>query len=105
MFGLFSNIYNVYFILGAYFLVMNLIGLLIMHLDKRKAIKRKWRIPEAALFVVAIIGGSIGSIAGMYLFHHKTRKWYFVIGMPAILVLQIVLFIVLINSPISFATI
>ena len=60
-----------------------------MGIDKRKAIKRAFRIPEATLFLIAILGGSIGSILGMYTFRHKTRHWYFVVGMPAILILQI----------------
>ena len=60
-----------------------------MGLDKRKAKKNLWRIPEKTLFLSAILGGSAGAIAGMYVFHHKTRHWYFVIGMPLILVIQI----------------
>ncbi|OUP22591.1 hypothetical protein B5F29_00925 [Lachnoclostridium sp. An196] len=60
-----------------------------MGLDKRKARKNLWRIPEKTLFLSAILGGSAGAIAGMYVFHHKTRHWYFVIGMPLILVIQI----------------
>jgi uncharacterized membrane protein YsdA (DUF1294 family) len=60
-----------------------------MLVDKRKAQKNLWRIPEATLFLMAAIDGSIGSIAGMYKFRHKTRHWYFVIGMPAILIAQI----------------
>jgi len=65
-----------------------------MGIDKRKAIKRSWRISEATLFLVAILGGSVGSILGMKLFRHKTRHWYFVWGMPAILVLQIIIAII-----------
>ena len=62
-----------------------------MAMDKSRARKHQWRIPEKTLFLSAILGGSIGAIAGMYTFHHKTRHWYFVIGMPAILILQVVL--------------
>ena len=72
-----------------YFIIMNIVGFAIMGIDKRKAIKRTFRIPEATLFIVALIGGSIGSIAGMQVFRHKTRHWYFVLGMPAILIIQI----------------
>ena len=75
----------------AVLLVTNLISFILMRHDKRCARQGKWRVPEKTLFLLAIIGGSIGAIAGMYLFHHKTRHWYFVIGMPAILVIQIVL--------------
>ncbi len=72
-----------------YLIVMNLIGLIVMATDKLKARKHWWRIPEKVLFLVSLLGGSIGTWAGMYLFHHKTKHWYFVIGMPAILVIQI----------------
>lgn len=73
-----------------------------MGIDKRKAIKRNFRIPEATLFMIALIGGSIGSIIGMQVFRHKTRHWYFVYGMPAILVLQILVLIAILSSPIEF---
>ena len=73
-----------------YLLIANVAGLAIMGIDKRKAIKRAWRIPEKTLFLFSVIGGSVGTWAGMYLFHHKTKHWYFVIGMPLILVLQVV---------------
>lgn len=76
-----------------------------MGIDKRKAIKGAFRIPEATLFIVALIGGSLGSILGMYTFRHKTRHMLFVYGMPAIFILQIVLFLVILNAPIEFLTI
>lgn len=60
-----------------------------MGIDKARARKKAWRIPEARLFFIALIGGSAGSIAGMYFFRHKTQHWYFVWGMPAILLLQL----------------
>lgn len=60
-----------------------------MGIDKAKARRRAFRIPEARLFGIALLGGSLGSIAGMYFFRHKTRHWYFVLGMPVILILQI----------------
>ena len=72
-----------------YLLLINLAAFVLMGLDKRKAKKNLWRIPEKTLFLSAILGGSAGAIAGMYVFHHKTRHWYFVIGMPLILVIQI----------------
>ena len=62
-----------------------------MAVDKKRAIKQQWRIPEKTLFMCSLLGGSIGTWAGMYAFHHKTKHWYFVIGMPAILIMQIVL--------------
>lgn len=78
-------------ILLVYLIIINLIGFAIMGIDKRKAIQHKYRISEKTLFLTALIGGSIGSILGMQLFRHKTKHWYFVLGMPAILVLQILL--------------
>ena len=76
-----------------YLVIINLIAFLLMAMDKSRARKHQWRIPEKTLFLSAILGGSIGAIAGMYTFHHKTRHWYFVIGMPAILILQIALIV------------
>lgn len=78
-----------------YLFILNILGFVLMGLDKHKARKGLWRIPEKTLFLAAVLGGSIGSILGMYTFHHKTRHWYFVAGMPAILILQIALAIFL----------
>ena len=88
----------------AYFVLVNLTGFCLMGIDKRKAIKGAFRIPEATLFIVALIGGSPGSIAGMYTFRHKTRHRSFVYGMPAILILQVILVILFFNSPITILT-
>ena len=85
-----------------YFIAINFIRFTVMGVDKYKARKRAWRIPESTLFVLALIGGSIGSIAGMHLFHHKTRHWYFLYGMPAILIIQILIIVALVTSPIEF---
>lgn len=74
-----------------YLVTINAAGFLIMLADKEKAKKHLWRIPEATLLTVAALGGSIGSLAGMIVFHHKTKKPKFYIGIPAILVLQILL--------------
>lgn len=84
----------------SYLAGINLIGFAIMGIDKLKAKKRAWRIPESTLFVFALIGGSLGTTLGMFLFHHKTRHWYFRYGMPAILIIQIIIILVLMNSPI-----
>lgn len=72
-----------------YFIVINIIGFFIMWLDKRKAIKGSWRIPEKTLFIITALGGGIGTIAGMYTFRHKTQKIQFVIGFPVITILEI----------------
>ena len=73
-----------------YLVLINVVTFITFGVDKSRARKHAWRIPEKTLFFLAIIGGSVGAIAGMYFFRHKTRHWYFVIGMPLILILQIV---------------
>ena len=78
-----------------YLILANLVGLVLMGADKSKARRHRWRIPERVLFLSAILGGSLGATGGMWLFRHKTRHWYFVVGMPAILVLQVAAFILL----------
>ncbi len=72
-----------------YLIGMNIAGFLGMGFDKRRARKHAWRIPEKTLFLCSLLGGSIGTWAGMYVFRHKTKHWYFVAGMPLILLLQI----------------
>ena len=74
-----------------YLLIVNAIAFLLMLIDKQKAKKKKWRIPEATLMGSAAIGGSIGALAGMYTFRHKTKHPKFTIGVPVILVLQLIL--------------
>lgn len=78
-----------------YLIIVNIAGLSVMGIDKRRAVRHEWRIPEKTLFLCSLLGGSAGTWAGMYLFHHKTRHWYFVIGMPLILILQLLLVIYL----------
>ena len=79
-----------YQILLVYLLLVNAAGFLLMLVDKYKAKRNLWRIPEATLMGVAAIGGSIGAIAGMNLFRHKTKHPKFYIGLPVIFVLQVV---------------
>lgn len=76
-------------VLLVYLLLINAAGLLLMLADKIKARKNLWRIPEATLFCIAILGGSIGSLVGMRVFHHKTLHPKFSIGIPVIIALQI----------------
>ena len=78
-----------------YLFLINAIGFMLMLADKQKAIKNQWRIQEATLITVGILGGSLGCLVGMYLFHHKTRHPKFYIGLPVIMSLQIVLFLLL----------
>jgi len=84
-----------YKIMAIYLLIMNIWGFLSMYVDKQKAIKGKYRIPEKVLFLVAIFGGSVGSILGMQICRHKTKHWYFVVFMPLILILHIITIYVL----------
>ena len=74
-----------------YFLVINIIGFFIMFIDKQKAKKGAWRIPEKTIFIITALGGGIGTIAGMYTFRHKTQKLQFVVGLPFITILEIIL--------------
>ena len=78
-------------ILGIYLLAVNLVLFAMMGIDKYKARKGLWRIPEKTLFVTAILGGSIGGILGMKLFRHKTLHNSFRFGFPAILIAQLAL--------------
>ena len=61
-----------------------------MYIDKKRAKWGKWRIKESTLFLLVLVGGSIGGIAGMYTFRHKTKKTRFVIGFPAIMIIEII---------------
>lgn len=78
-----------------YLLLVNALGLILMLADKHKARKNLWRIPEATLMTVAAIGGSIGCLLGMNAFRHKTKHLKFTIGIPVIIVCQILLAVLL----------
>lgn len=93
---------KVIIVLITYFLLVNLLGFYAMYNDKLRAKKRAFRIPEATLFTIAIIGGNIGCIAGMYTFRHKTRHLRFVYGLPLIFILQMIALIALYLAPIEF---
>jgi len=93
---------DVVLIIIAYVIMMNLVAFALMGIDKYKAKKKAWRIPEATLFLFAIFGGSLGSTLGMFVFHHKTRHWYFRYGLPLILIVQLVCIYLLWQSPIQF---
>lgn len=71
--------------------VINLLTFIVYGADKRRARKGKWRVPEKTLFLLPLLGGSIGALLGMRVFHHKTKHWYFVWGIPGILLAQIAL--------------
>lgn len=74
-----------------YLVMMNLAAFALMGIDKSRARRHAWRIPEKTLFLSAALGGSVGAILGMQVFRHKTKHWYFVVGMPLILILQLAL--------------
>lgn len=73
-----------------YLVIVNILAFILYGLDKQKAVRKQWRIPEVQLLGIAVIGGSIGAILGMHFFHHKTRKWKFKIGVPVFLALQLI---------------
>ena len=78
-----------------YLIIINAVAFLLMLADKGKARRGAWRIPEATLMWIAVLGGSVGSLIGMYLFRHKTRHLKFSLGIPLILFAQIVLLMIL----------
>ena len=80
-----------------YLLAINALGLIIMHYDKYLARNNKWRIPEKTLLGIAVIGGSVGCILGMYSARHKTRKPKFAIGLPVIFCIQLLTVTLLIH--------
>jgi uncharacterized membrane protein YsdA (DUF1294 family) len=80
-------------LVSLWLLLINLATFLVYGADKRRARKGAWRIPERTLFLLPLLGGSAGALLGMYIFHHKTKHWYFKFGIPLILLLQIALFV------------
>ena len=84
--------------IAIYLIIMNLVGFLSMLIDKKKAERGSWRIKESTLLIIAVLGGSIGSIAGMYTFRHKTQKPRFYVGLPIILITQILIIIYIVTQ-------
>ena len=84
-------------ILLIYLIIINIITFAMYGLDKRKAIRHKWRVPESTLIMAAWIGGAVGAVLGMVVFHHKTLKWKFRVLVPAALVVWAILVIVLLK--------
>ena len=78
-------------LMSCYFIIINIIAFILMYIDKVKAIKHQWRIQESTLIGFAIFGGSIGSFLGMKIFKHKTKHPKFYIGLPVILIIQVLL--------------
>ena len=75
-----------------YLVIVNILAFILYGLDKQKAVRKQWRIPEVQLLGIASFGGSIGALLGMQFFHHKTRKWKFKIGVPVFLALQLIVY-------------
>ena len=78
-------------LLAAWLLVINLATFAVYGADKRRARRGAWRVPERTLLLLPLLGGSIGALLGMRVFHHKTKHWYFVWGIPLILLAQMAL--------------
>ncbi|MBE5921440.1 MAG: DUF1294 domain-containing protein [Lachnospiraceae bacterium] len=86
-----------YIVCFIYFIAINFIAFLLFGIDKHKASVGKWRIRERSLFITAALGGSIGALLGMRHFRHKTKHTNFVIGIPAILIAQIILALLILH--------
>ncbi len=82
----------------AYIIIVNILAFCLYGMDKSAAIKQKQRIPNRVLLLTAVFGGSLGALAGMYTFRHKTKKWYYTITVPALLIIQIAAAVLLLNS-------
>ena len=87
-------------ILQIYVCVINLIAFIMYGVDKWKAVHKRWRISEAVLMGIACAGGSAGALLGMYVFHHKTKQDYFSVGVPLIILMQVVVLFFLMNGKI-----
>ncbi len=81
-----------------YLIFINILAFAAGRIDKSNARKHRYRISEKALFILALIGGSIGAYLSMLIFRHKTRKWYFMTGIPLIIIIQIIIAYYLINN-------
>lgn len=77
--------------LAVWLIAINLITFAVYGADKRRARRGAWRVPEKTLFLLPLLGGSVGALLGMRVFRHKTKHWYFVWGVPAILLAQLAL--------------
>ena len=94
---MFGDVFEIKHII-IYLVIINIIGFLAMLIDKQKAKRGSWRIPEKTLIILTAIGGGIGTLIGMYTFRHKTKKLKFTIGIPAILIAEILLVIMFIAT-------
>lgn len=82
----------------AYIVIVNIAAFCLYGIDKSAAIKQKQRIPNRVLLLSAVIGGSLGALAGMYMFRHKTKKWYYTVTVPVLLIIQITAAVLLLKN-------
>lgn len=93
--GLTEAAAGLWWLLAIYLLLINFAAFFLYGIDKRRARKNKWRIPEKTLLIMAALGGSVGALLGMTKFRHKTQKWKFKLLVPLCLILQVVLLVYL----------
>lgn len=86
-----------WFFLYAYLFVMNISGIIIMGVDKRRALRKRWRTPEKTMFITALLGGALGVFLGMRIFHHKTLHNKFKYGIPALLLLNAAIVVLIVK--------
>ena len=89
--GIISSVGGCGTVLLVWLAAINLVTFAVYGIDKAKAKRGAWRVPEKTLFLLPLLGGSVGALLGMRVFHHKTKHWYFVWGVPAILLAQLAL--------------
>lgn len=85
-------------IIKGYLILINIIGLVVIFIDKKRAKSGHWRIKESTLLFLAAIGGSLGVLVSMKVFHHKTKKPKFYIGIPLIIILQVIMIYIIISK-------
>ncbi len=87
-----------YSLLAAYLIIINILSLLMFGYDKLKAKKNGWRIPESRFFILGLLGGAVGIYTGMRIFRHKTKHMLFIVGIPLLVVLNLVIIYYLIRG-------
>ena len=93
--GMLQTVSGFWWLLLVYIVIINIAAFFMFGIDKRRARKNKWRVPEKTLLIMAAIGGSVGALLGMTTFHHKTKKWKFKLLIPLFLILQAALLVYL----------
>ncbi|MFZ5988876.1 MAG: DUF1294 domain-containing protein [Bacillota bacterium] len=93
-----GNVQPLYLVIISVFFIVNIVGFIICGVDKYKARRGLWRIPEKAFFWIAAIGGAPGTYSGLLFFRHKTKHWYFMLGIPLIFIIQIIILFLFITQ-------